>query len=304
MFICLKCNKQFKYESKLNEHKNRKTKCKPDNIDYPCSLCDVKFKYKSEFERHEKSNKHIKNINIHNSVINNHIGDNITNNFNNIVNLTLNTNTFSDTNISYVSNLCIDVAYTAFTNIKDNKYLSDYNKTLTLFNDVVIYILDKLHFNISNSENHNLKILLMFPKIDKDIYEYLILEINKETNALVWNSISYEQLLHEIINLLNNINTYNIQRYNNYEREENLIFQQFIDYLTINLFNHEFANELKKQINKSLGLLYLQINKQQKKPDRDVKQDLLQKINEYKNYRSDECRLSNGFTPEIINSEI
>ena len=50
----------------------------------------------------------------------------------------------------------------------------------------------------------NLKILLMFPKIDKLIYEYLILEINKDTNELVWNSINYEQLLDEIFILLNN----------------------------------------------------------------------------------------------------
>ena len=36
-------------------------------------------------------------------------------------------------------------------------------------------ILEHLHFNLNNDDNHNLKILLMFPGFKKPIYEYLIL---------------------------------------------------------------------------------------------------------------------------------
>lgn len=144
----------------------------------------------------------------------------------------------------------------------------------------------------------------MFPKIDKDIYEYLILEINKETNELFWNSISYEQLLNEILNLLNNINIYNIKKYLNENREENIVFGNLIKFLKTNLLNNEQTEELKKEINKLLGNLYLQFNKQQQKNERNVKHNLVDKINEYKIYRSEECRLSNGYIPEIINSQI
>ena len=183
--------------------------------------------------------------------------------------------------------------------------MATHTKALSLFKEAVIFILDTLHFNISNTENHNLKILLMFPKIDKLVYEYLILEIEQESSDLVWNSINYEQLLDEIFNLLTNINAKNIEKHNNEIREQNLVFVKFIDYLKNNLLtNEENKNEAKSEIESLLSELYIKFNKNQKKEERQVKLNILDKINEYKNYRTNECRLSNGYIPNVINSEV
>ncbi len=207
-----------------------------------------------------------------------------------------------------MSNLSIDLVYGIFENIIENKNITNYDKALELFKEAVIFILDTLHFNITNNENHNLKILLMFPKIDKLVYEYLILEINPDTNDLVWNSISYEQLLDEIFNLLSNINIKNIEKHQGKIREKNKLFEEFIQYLKTNLLNDSYSEELKENIKKiidtELGNLYIQFNKKEKKDDREIKLNIYDKIQEYKNYREVECRLSNGFTPKILNPKI
>ena len=307
MFTCSKCNKEFKYESDFNRHNNRKTPCTNSNNKLECELCKIKFKCKTEETRHSKTKKHI--FNVHNSTltadsiqIGNH---NSINNIQNIINLTLNTKTFANSNVGLVSNLSIEIVYGIFDNLINNKHYSDYNRTLELFKDAVILILDTLHFNISNTENHNLKILLMFPKIDKLIYEYLILEINKDTNELVWNSINYEQLLDEIFILLNNINAKNIEKHNNTANEKNLTFNKFIDFLKENLINNEENRvALKPAIELMLNNLYIQFNKNQQKGEREIKIDILDKINEYKEYRNAECRLSNGHSPNILNSQV
>jgi hypothetical protein len=62
MYKCIKCNKEFNYESKLNEHKNRKTECNK-NITFNCDICKSYFKYKSDYLRHKKTKKHKSNIN-------------------------------------------------------------------------------------------------------------------------------------------------------------------------------------------------------------------------------------------------
>lgn len=307
-FTCLKCNKTFKFDSKLKEHLNRKIPCnEPKNI-FKCELCNLNFKYESEFKRHENTKKHI--INIHNLTVNgnNHIGDNINNNFNNIINLTLNTKTFANSNVDIVANLSINLIYGIFDNIIKNKNVSNHNKALQLFKEAVVFILDTLHFNISNTENHNLKILLMFPKIDKLVYEYLILEINPDTTDLVWNSISFEQLLDEIFLLLHNVNAKNIEKHYGKRREENDVFEHFINYLKTYLINDSYDLDTKEfiklQIETELGNLYIQFNKKEKKEDREVKLNIYDKIQEYKIYRDSECRLSNGFTPNILNPKI
>ncbi len=303
---CDKCNKNFNTPSKLERHKNNKKPCNKPKELLKCNFCNVEFTRPKEKERHEKTKKHINNV-IHINGNNNHIGDNI-NSFNNIINLTLNTKTFANSNVELVSNLSIDLVYGIFENIIENKNITNYDKALELFKEAVIFILDTLHFNITNNENHNLKILLMFPKIDKLVYEYLILEINPDTNDLVWNSISYEQLLDEIFNLLSNINIKNIEKHQGKIREKNKLFEEFIQYLKTNLLNDSYSEELKENIKKiidtELGNLYIQFNKKEKKDDREIKLNIYDKIQEYKNYREVECRLSNGFTPKILNPKI
>ena len=301
-YKCNKCNKSFESPSKLKRHQNRKIPCDSPKKEYKCDICKVRFISPAQQKIHENTKKHITNYNIHINGNNNIVGDN---NIQNIINLTLNTRTFSNSNVGLVSNLSIELVYGIFDNIINNKHISNSIKVLNLFKEAVIFILDTLHFNILNTENHNLKILLMFPKIEKLVYEYLILEINQESNDLVWNSISYDQLLDEIFNLLKNINAKNITQHRDEIREQNITFDKFIDFLKLHLLlNEETKNELKPEIEMLLGSLYIQFNKNQKKENREIKINILDKINEYKNYRNNECRLSNGFTPNIINSSI
>jgi len=304
MYICNKCNKSFPTPSKLNIHNNRKTPCNIPKQILECKCCNIKFKCSYDQTRHEKTKKH--KFNIENNTFNAesiHIGDNI--NIQNIINLTLNTNTFSNSNVEVVANQSIELVYGIFDDIINNKNIRDYNRTLQLFQEAVIFILDTLHFNISKYENHNLKILLMFPKIDNLIYEYLILEINKDTNELVWNSINYKQLIEEILNLLTNINNKHIEKHKNIKSEKNIIFDRFINFLKINLIEDTHNQDLlKPEIEKMLSNLYIKFNKNQKKQERKVEINILDKIQEYRNYRNNECILSNGYIPNIINSQI
>ena len=43
MFNCSLCNKEFKYESELNKHKNRKTGCNKNDDDFNCQIITFKI---------------------------------------------------------------------------------------------------------------------------------------------------------------------------------------------------------------------------------------------------------------------
>ena len=45
-------------------------------------------------------------------------------------------------------------------------------------------------------------------------------------------------------------------------------------------------------------------NNNQKKDNRDIKDNISDKIYEYKEYRNNECKLDNGYVPPIINGII
>lgn len=294
MYKCVKCNKEFNYESELIRHKNRKIPCDKQKDEYKCDLCKVKFTWPAEQRRHEKTKKHINAVNnISQSNVN---GDNnINNSFNNIIQLTLNVNSFKNTDKSNIRNALIeDVGDFIYLETMDKKYISDIEKVKILF-DCVIKILETLHFNLNMEENHNFKILLIFPGIKKMVYEYLILEINGETQSIVWNSLSYEDIIEKIFYHLYTLN--NKYQNNNYDK--------FILFMEKNLIkNKEIANELKPYIQKKLSEMYINFNDKQKKDPREIKEDIEEKIKEYVTYRKQECKLSNGFNPDIINSEV
>ena len=67
MYKCIKCNKEFKYESEFNRHINRKTNCNINNINLECIICKVKLTRAYDKLRHEKTKKHIYNINKNNN---------------------------------------------------------------------------------------------------------------------------------------------------------------------------------------------------------------------------------------------
>ena len=292
MFKCLKCDKEFNFDSELTRHKNRKRPCDKQKDEHKCELCKVNFTWPAEKRRHEKTKKHINNYNIH---INGNNNVNIigNNNYNNIINLTLNTNSFVNTDISYIGRGIINDIGNIYLDTLDNKYLNDYDRTLLLFNEV-INILEKLHFNIGVEENHNLKILLVFPALKHSVYENLILEIDQNTKKITWKSVDYRTLLTNILDHLLILN----QRFKN----ENYI--NFVKFLNIQLIdNKKSAEELELIINKKLSQMYIDFNKKQNKNERDVKFSFDEKLQEYLNYRNNECTLPNGFAPNISDSQ-
>jgi hypothetical protein len=289
MLECTKCKKKFKYEYEYTRHKNRKTPCVKIKKEIKCELCNLTFERLNHKIKHEQTAKHQYNIN--NLTFNgdhNHVGDNI----NNIINLTLNVQSFKNTDLSYLKKWKIE-------EIGDELYLKTINKSYLCLSEKVkklftgaIEILEHLHFNLNIEDNHNCKILLMFPGIKKAVYEYLILEIDTDTNNITWKSLQYEDFLLELLNHFTKLN--NIVKNNN--------FTEFINYLTKYLINDpEMKSELKPHIEDKLGNLYINFNKEQKKQEREIKPSFNEKVNEYKNYRKEECTLNNGILPEIIN---
>ena len=293
-YKCNKCNKEFKYESKLLEHKNRKISCDKGKEILKCNLCNITFSRPAHKIIHEKTKKHINNITIHGN--NNHnINSTNINSFNNIIQLTLNVNSFKNTDTSYLRKALIEeVGEFMYVDTIAKKYISDIEKVKILF-DGVIKILEHLHFNLGIEENHNLKILLIFPGIKKTVYEYLILEINSDTNNIIWNALTYEEIIDRILNHLYLLN--NKYKNDNYDRFVLYLRRYLID-------NKEHAGELKSYIQNKLGDMYINFNIKQKKESREIKNDIEEKVKEYITYRTHECKLTNGYNPEIINSSV
>jgi len=295
MWKCTKCNKEFKYESKLKEHQNRKIACDSPKKEYNCNICNVSFVRPAEQKRHEKTKKHINNVHIHGNYNQNNInGDNIQN-YNNIINLTLQTKAFSDTDFSYLRKWIIDdVGDDLYIKTMKKEFLCPQEKIKSLFRGT-LEILEYLHFNLNNEDNHNLKILLMFPGFKKPIYEYLILEIDQKTHKITWNTLTYDEFIKELLNHLTRIN----------DSIKNENFEKYIYYLKKYLIHDdELKVEMKPFIEYKLNDLYVNFNNKQKKEPRPIQIKFEDKIKEFIDYRNQETRLHNGYNPEIINSNI
>jgi hypothetical protein len=291
MYTCNKCSKTFPTPSKLQIHQQRKTPCDKEKSHLKCDLCNVNFKCNAEQQRHEKTKKHITNYNIHINGDYNNV-QNGDNNIQNIIHLTLNTNSFVNTDMSYIGRGIINDIGNIYLDTLDNKYLNDNDKTLLLFNEV-INILEKLHFNIGIEENHNLKILLVFPALKKSVYENLILEIDQNTKKITWKSVDYNTILTNILDHLLILN----------QRFKNKNYIEFVKFLHIQLIdNKNRAEELQPIINKKLSQMYIDFNIKQNKHEREIKFTFDEKLQEYLKYRNEECTLNNGFMPDIINS--
>ena len=292
MYTCNKCNKEFNFESKLKEHKDRKTPCNQTKEELECKSCNLKFTKLFNKKKHEKTIKHINNYNkyIQNNINGNNIaGDNI----NNIINLTLNVNSFRKTDTSNIrKNIIEDIGEYIYLETINKKYLTEIDKVKKLF-DYVIEILEKLHFNLDIEENHNLKILLIFPGLKKKVYEYLILEINPDTKDIIWNTLDYNELMKQLFEHLYNLN--NKIKNENYDKFISLLKRYIIN-------NDDSYDELKPYIEDKLNNMYINFNKKQTKCEREVKNNFEEKLSEYIIYRNQECKLNNGFNPQIINS--
>lgn len=275
-FKCEKCNKEFKNKYILNNHLTKKNPCNKIKEKLKCTICNIEFNRKFHKEKHEQTSKHIKNVTINGN-------NNIVDSFNNIVNLTLSTNPFKHTNLDCIDYEMLENIYNKFKNSleKDDKY-----KFMVNFRSI-IYLLEKIHFDLRNKANQNLRILLLFPNLEKKIIEYLILEINTETKVVTWQRLEYVEFLDKLIELLEKLN----------ERHEVENFTQYIDHMKLILYN---PNN-KQNIEHMLTNMYKSYNYNQEKDKRTSSTILNENIKLYRNYRDNELMLSNGYIPNIIN---
>lgn len=298
MYKCNKCNKNFEYQSYLNAHIKRKTSCDKQITDLKCHICNIEFTNLYNKERHETSDKHIKNITINN---------NINNNFNIIMNLTLNINTFNNSRIDFIDFIFIkQLNYHYKLEIINN--ISDGNGNYSIINildktiDIMFYILEYVNFNKIYSENHNCKIFVVIPNSNKYLYEYLILEhILNNNNLYQWKCVKFNDFLVYIYNLMIKI----ISKLNNILIKDQLIynnFKNYIKFIYINLILNEENKEIfQKKIEIKLHKIYNKIHHK-----RVINDNLNynERIEEYKKVRKNECRLKNGYNPDIIDSLI
>jgi len=125
---CKICNKEFKYNSDLLRHINRKNPCNKFNINLECKICNVRFNCNNEQERHEKTNKHIKNLKMK---------DNSDPN----VNIDL-TNQFKKYNISITNKKLLEISeyiYIATNSLQDGINIYKIGRTSNLNSRLVSY---------------------------------------------------------------------------------------------------------------------------------------------------------------------
>jgi hypothetical protein len=186
--------------------------------------------------------------------------------------------------------------------IKNNNKLKEFlifkllNLSLSHISEEVI--IDKLSlifnklYDIDNLTDFNNLLKFNFPMPYNIIFCNFII-----SNAIKFSQYyeSYDDFIKELFNHLTRMN----------ENIKNENFEKYIYYLKKYLIHDkELSLELKPYIENKLSDLYINFNQKQKKENREIKINLEEKIEEYKKYRTNECRLHNGYNPEIINSTL
>ncbi len=227
MYKCIKCNKEFNYESDFIRHKNRKKDCNKQKT-YNCNICKKEFKFESEFLRHEKTQKHIKNVNNNLENISNINSINYEEKYNKLLiemsnlqskyNELINKNNDLDklnTELENKFNLLEKISNKESNN---NEYIYIIHERTFVKTNANIYKIGKTK-NIKNRLNgysKGSKLLFTIPCIDSTIMEKIILKYLKENNKYIQaKEYGNEYFICELNNLMNDI--YNLVKQNNLE---------------------------------------------------------------------------------------
>ena len=224
MYKCIKCNKEFNYESDFIRHKNRKKDCNKQKT-YNCNICKKEFKFESEFLRHEKTQKHIKNVN--NNTINNNL-ENISNlnsinyeekynklliemsNLQSKYNELINKNSDLDKLNKELENKFNLLEKISNKESNNNEYIYIIHERTFVKTNANIYKIGKTK-NIKNRLNgysKGSKLLFTIPCIDSTIMEKIILKYLKENNKYIQaKEYGNEYFICELNILMNDIHT-------------------------------------------------------------------------------------------------
>ncbi len=255
-YECDKCGKEFKYNSKLQEHLNNKTPCDKQKENLKCELCNIMFSRLSNKNRHNKSIKHINNTIIHGNQYNINTVNNL---YNNIRVEIHPINTFSKIDFTGVTSngLIADLLYKLDTDIERITPKSDdykYNSLIYMqkFFECLLEIFKEFVYNPDRPQNHNFKFLII---INKNIYKkisYFILKDIENNNS--WVEIDYDtfivklfETMHKFVNSIHNI------RHREYYNNLDYILEYLNKYYENNI---EVYDDIKKYIEAKNMTLY------------------------------------------------
>jgi len=216
-YPCPKCKKEFKYQSLLKDHLNRKKPCNKLKEELKCNLCNVIFLRPKHQEIHDKTQKHLNKVLEYSNEKNRTSYADALENIRKLMNVTQ-MNQFLNTDVTSIDVNKLTNIISDSRTVNAIKFLKeDYHNINHLDDDYpcidfilcLIKILKELNFSTKNPQNHNCKILAFYDALNNEdsCNKYLILDKDLQ-NLFYWNEISYEEFLNLLLKLMNLVNNH------------------------------------------------------------------------------------------------